>query len=146
DLHHEPIPIWGLLVKRLMDIVASAVALVLLSPLLALLALAIKLDSPGPVLYPGMRVGKKGRRFICHKFRTMVSNADELKESLRHLNERHGPFFKIADDPRLTRVGKFLRKYSLDEVPQLMNVLKGEMSLVGPRPHPTDDFEQYALE
>jgi exopolysaccharide biosynthesis polyprenyl glycosylphosphotransferase len=146
DLHNEPIPIWGLLLKRVLDILVSAVALVLLAPLLAFLAIAIKLDSPGPALYPGVRVGKKGRRFVCHKFRTMVSNADELKQTLRHLNERQGPFFKITDDPRLTRVGKFLRKYSLDEVPQLLNVLKGEMSLVGPRPHPTDDFEQYTLE
>ena len=87
----------------------------MLSPILALVAVAVKLDSKGPVMYRAPRVGRKGRRFICHKFRTMVTNADELKEKLRHLNEREGPFFKIEQDPRITRVGRFLRKYSLDE-------------------------------
>ena len=97
-------------------------------------------------MYRAPRVGRKGRRFICHKFRTMVTNADELKEKLRHLNEREGPFFKIEQDPRITRVGRFLRKYSLDELPQLWDVLRGDMSLVGPRPHPLDDYQQYTLE
>lgn len=145
-LHRQPIPVLGLLVKRALDIVFSLAALVFLAPLMAAIALAIKLDSPGPVLYGSQRVGKKGPRFTCYKFRTMVANAEELKEELRALNERQGPFFKIADDPRVTRVGKFLRRYSLDELPQFWNVLTGEMSLVGPRPHPVDDYSQYSLE
>lgn len=146
NLHRQPIPELGMAVKRLLDVAGAAAGLILTSPLLGLIALAIKLDSAGPVLYRAARVGKRGRRFTCHKFRTMVSNANALKDSLRHLNERHGPTFKINDDPRLTRLGRFLRKFSLDELPQLWNVLMGDMSLVGPRPHPTDDFDQYSLE
>ena len=134
----------GLFLKRIMDIVLSTMVLVLLWPLLLMIAIAIKLESPGPVIYPSLRVGKKGRRFVCYKFRTMVSGADELKDNLRRLNQRRGPFFKIADDPRVTRLGRFLRKYSLDELPQFWNVLKGDMSLVGPRPHPLDDVERYS--
>ncbi|MEK7407508.1 MAG: sugar transferase [Acidobacteriota bacterium] len=145
-LHWEPIPVLGLFFKRLMDIAFSSLGLVALSPLLAAVALAIALDSRGPILYPSKRVGKKGRTFVCYKFRSMVPDADFLKESLRHLNERDGPFFKISCDPRITRLGRSLRKYSLDELPQLWNVLKGDMSLVGPRPHPLDDYEQYHLE
>ena len=143
ELHREPIPNFGLFIKRLMDMVGSAAAIFFLAPLMALLAILIRFDSPGPILYRSDRVGRKGRRFVCYKFRTMVANADALKEELRHRNERNGPFFKIADDPRVTRLGRFLRKYSLDELPQFWNVLKGEMSLVGPRPHPVDDYEQY---
>lgn len=145
-LHIEHLPAAHLRLKRLTDIVGASVVLALLSPLIALVALLIKLDSAGPVLYSAQRAGRKGRRFRCHKFRTMVCNADELKDSLRQNNRRSGPFFKIAGDPRVTRVGRFLRRYSLDELPQLMNVLKGEMSLVGPRPHPLDDVAGYALE
>jgi exopolysaccharide biosynthesis polyprenyl glycosylphosphotransferase len=145
-LHREPIPALGLLVKRMMDVFASALGLILLAPILATIALAVKLESPGLALYRSPRVGKKGRKFICYKFRTMVSNADALKGELRHRNERNGPFFKISSDPRITRLGRWLRKYSLDEVPQLWNVFKGDMSLVGPRPHPLDDYEQYDLE
>lgn len=145
-LHEEPIPSGALFAKRLLDIALSGVALLMVSPLLAFIAIAIKLDSPGPVLYRSKRIGKKGCSFICYKFRTMVPNADALKEQLRIQNERRGPIFKIANDPRLTRLGKFLRKYSLDELPQLWNVFKGEMSLVGPRPHPIDDYERYTLE
>ncbi len=146
ELHREPIPALGLFVKRALDIVLSAAALIALAPVFVLLALAIKLDSRGAALYRSRRVGKKGRIFVCYKFRTMVQNADALKDRLRDGNERRGPFFKIADDPRVTRLGRFLRKYSLDELPQLFNVLKGDMSLVGPRPHPLDDFERYNLE
>jgi exopolysaccharide biosynthesis polyprenyl glycosylphosphotransferase len=146
DLHWQPIPALGLFVKRIFDVVVSSIALIVCSPVLAVLAVWIKLDSPGPVLYGSRRMGKKGCAFTCYKLRTMQTNAEEMKKSLRHRNERQGPFFKIKDDPRITRVGKFLRKYSLDELPQLWNVLKGEMSLVGPRPHPLDDFEQYSLE
>jgi len=103
-------------------------------------------DSDGPALYRCRRMGKKGKGFVCYKFRTMIENADSLKDSLRHLNERDGAIFKISRDPRITRVGKVLRKYSLDELPQLWNVLRGDMSLVGPRPHPIDDYNKYGLE
>ena len=142
----RPIPALGLFFKRMIDIAAAALVLILISPILLVLAVWIKFDSPGPVFYRSKRVGKKGRVFTCYKFRTMVADADDLKDSLRHLNEREGPFFKIAADPRVTRLGKFLRKYSLDELPQLWNVLKGDMSLVGPRPHPLDDYKQYDLD
>jgi len=146
SLHREPIPAVALLLKRILDVFASAVGLLVLSPVLLLIAILVKLDSPGPVLYRSYRVGKKGRRFLFYKFRTMVVNADELKAKLRAMNERKGPFFKMANDPRMTRIGKFLRRYSLDELPQFWNVLKGDMSLVGPRPHPLDDYQQYSLE
>jgi exopolysaccharide biosynthesis polyprenyl glycosylphosphotransferase len=145
-LHQEPIPEFWLLLKRATDIIGSLIGLVVLLPVFLLIALAIKLDSRGPVFYRAHRVGKKGRRFSCCKFRTMVTNADEIKDDLRSRNERQGPFFKISNDPRITRVGRFLRRYSLDELPQLWNVLIGEMSLVGPRPHPVDDFKNYSLE
>jgi exopolysaccharide biosynthesis polyprenyl glycosylphosphotransferase len=145
-LHWEPIPTLGLFFKRTIDVVVATLGLLLAAPLCALIYAAVKLDSPGPVFYRHERVGRKGRQFRCIKFRTMVADADALKERLRHLNEREGPFFKISDDPRVTRVGKFLRQYSLDEIPQLWNVLTGDMSLVGPRPHPVDDYERYSLE
>ncbi len=146
ELHWEPIPTLGLFAKRLVDIVISAASLIVLSPLLFVLGIAIKLDSHGPVFYRSKRIGRKGAPFTCYKFRTMVSNAEEMKEQLRPMNERNGPFFKIENDPRITRIGRWLRKYSLDEFPQLWNVLRGEMSLVGPRPHPLDDYERYTLE
>jgi exopolysaccharide biosynthesis polyprenyl glycosylphosphotransferase len=145
-LHREPIPAMALLLKRIIDVIVSAVGLAILLPLFAMIALAVALDSPGPVFYRSYRIGKKGRRFLFYKFRTMVVNADALKESLRALNERKGPFFKMANDPRMTRAGRYLRRYSLDELPQLWNVLKGDMSLVGPRPHPLDDYQQYSLD
>jgi exopolysaccharide biosynthesis polyprenyl glycosylphosphotransferase len=146
DLHWQPIPALGLFVKRVFDVLLSSMALIICSPAFGVLAVWIKLDSPGTVFFGSRRVGKKGCEFTCYKLRTMQANAEEMKKSLRDRNERQGPFFKIKDDPRITHVGKFLRKYSLDELPQLWNVLKGEMSLVGPRPHPLDDFEQYSLE
>jgi exopolysaccharide biosynthesis polyprenyl glycosylphosphotransferase len=145
-LHREPIPAFGLFLKRMTDVVGSAVLLLVLSPLLALVALAVVVDSPGPVFYRGHRMGKKGRKFVCYKFRTMVPNADDMKKDLRHLNEREGLLFKISNDPRLIRIGSFLRRYSVDELPQLWNVLRGEMSLVGPRPPSPDEFENYTLE
>lgn len=137
--------VFSLFLKRTVDPALAASALVLSAPLFAIIALVIKLESPGPVLYQAQRVGLKGRRFRCYKFRTMSVDADRLKENLRAHNQRQGPFFKMADDPRITRVGRFLRRYSLDELPQLWNVVRGEMSLVGPRPHPLDDFERYDL-
>ncbi|HTZ95888.1 MAG TPA: sugar transferase [Terriglobales bacterium] len=145
-LREERIPTVGLLMKRIIDVVFSAAALLLAAPFLAAIAIAIKLDSSGPVFYSAPRLGRKGRRFHCWKFRTMGMNANQLKEKLRLQNERQGAFFKITNDPRITRVGRILRRYSLDELPQLWNVLRGEMSLVGPRPHPVDDFERYQLE
>src|SRR5579862_2003546 len=145
-LHEEPGPAAGLFWKRVLDLLIAALVLVLAAPLMAAIAVVIKATSPGNVLYQATRVGLKGRRFICYKFRTMVPEADRIKETLRSGNERQGPCFKIAADPRITQVGRFLRRYSLDELPQLWNVLRGEMSLVGPRPHPLDDFEHYRLE
>jgi len=105
----------------------------------------VKADSSGPVLYAAKRAGRKGRPFRCYKFRTMVSDADQCKNSLQGMNKRSGPIFKVFDDPRVTRIGRWLRRYSLDELPQLWNVMKGEMSLVGPRPHPVDEFAAYEL-
>jgi lipopolysaccharide/colanic/teichoic acid biosynthesis glycosyltransferase len=136
----------GRLLKRMMDVLLSSLASLFLWPLIVVIGVAVKLDSPGPVIYRSLRVGKCGREFDCYKFRTMVAGSDALKESLNRLNQRRGPFFKIADDPRVTRFGRFLRKYSLDELPQLWNVLKGDMSLVGPRPLPVEDCAQYAPE
>jgi len=146
SLHSEPVPVIGRLVKRLLDVVGALFGLVTFSPLLVAIAVLIKCDSRGPVFYHCHRIGKKGKAFIFYKFRTMVVDADALKDSLRHLNEREKVNFKIPNDPRITPVGKVLRKYSLDELPQLWNVLIGNMSLVGPRPHPVDDYKQYALE
>ena len=145
-LHEEETAASALFWKRMLDLTFSVMALLALAPLMAGIALAIKLASPGQVLYRATRVGLKGRRFVCYKFRTMVANADRLKDSLREGNERQGPCFKIVDDPRITRPGRWLRRYSLDELPQFWNVLRGEMSLVGPRPHPLDDFERYRLD
>ncbi len=145
-LHAERLPAAGLVLKRIVDVAGAGLVLTLLSPLLAVIAGLVKLDSRGPVFYCAQRAGRKGRRFRCWKFRTMVSDAEALKETLRQNNQRSGPFFKIADDPRITRVGRLLRRYSLDELPQLWNVVKGDMSLVGPRPHPLDDVAGYEIE
>jgi exopolysaccharide biosynthesis polyprenyl glycosylphosphotransferase len=146
ELLGEPIPAGGLAVKRAIDIFVSAIGLLIMSPILLLAGFWIVLDSQGPMIYAAPRVGKKGRRFQCYKLRTMVAAADEQKDELRKVNERMGPFFKMEDDPRVTRCGRWLRKFSIDEVPQLVNVLKGDMSLIGPRPHPVDDYERYTIE
>lgn len=122
------------MVKRVIDIICSLTGLIVLSPILILVAIAIKVDSKGPIIFKQERVGLKGKKFYMYKFRSMVVNAEELKEALNKHNEMSGPMFKIKEDPRITRVGKFIRKTSIDELPQLINVLKGEMSLVGPRP------------
>jgi exopolysaccharide biosynthesis polyprenyl glycosylphosphotransferase len=145
-LHQERLPAARLLLKRVLDVIFAGLALLALGPIFALIAALIKFDSAGPVIYAARRAGRKARLFRCYKFRTMVSDADQLKDALRQRNQRAGPFFKIVGDPRITRIGRFLRRYSLDELPQLWNVLKGEMSLVGPRPHPLDDFAAYAIE
>jgi lipopolysaccharide/colanic/teichoic acid biosynthesis glycosyltransferase len=120
--------------KRAMDITACLMVAPLLVPLLSLVALLIYIDSPGKVMFTQLRTGKGGRRFKMYKFRSMVPNAEELKIKYAHLNELTWPDFKITNDPRITRIGRILRKTSLDELPQLLNVLKGDMSLVGPRP------------
>ena len=132
------------LVKRVVDIMISAILLVILSPVLLVIALAIRITSGSPVLYAWQVVGMQGRPFTGRKFRTMVRGADGMKQDLLHLNEMNGgPVFKVKDDPRVTTIGKFLRKYSLDELPQLWSVLKGDMSLVGPRPPLQSEYEKF---
>jgi len=120
--------------KRAMDVVLATLLLVVLSPCILILAALVKLTSPGPIFYRWRVAGKEGREFIGYKFRSMVANADELKSGLIARNEMKGPVFKLTDDPRVTSLGRWLRRYSLDELPQLYSVLKGDMSLVGPRP------------
>jgi exopolysaccharide biosynthesis polyprenyl glycosylphosphotransferase len=137
---------WQLVLKQLIDVCGSAMLLLAASPLLLIVALLIKLDSPGPVFFRQERVGLHKRRFQLLKFRTMVDGADRQQPLLEHLNEADGPVFKIKDDPRMTRLGRFLRRFSIDELPQLCNVLKGEMSLVGPRPLPVRDVERIAVQ
>jgi exopolysaccharide biosynthesis polyprenyl glycosylphosphotransferase len=146
DLNWQPIPTLGLALKRAMDLSVASLALGLTAPIIAIAALWIRFDSPGPAIYVAPRVGKKGRKFRCYKLRTMVANADAQKEILRGANERSGPFFKMGKDPRITRCGRWLRRFSIDELPQLINVWLGDMSLVGPRPHPVDDYHRYTLE
>jgi exopolysaccharide biosynthesis polyprenyl glycosylphosphotransferase len=126
--------------KRVLDVTVSLVGLVLLSPLFLAVAIAVRLDSPGPVLFRQKRVGADEKVFVCYMFRSMQRDAEVRQAVLEDLNEVEGPAFKIRDDPRVTRVGRFLRRWSIDELPQLVNVLKGEMSLVGPRPLPVRDF------
>jgi exopolysaccharide biosynthesis polyprenyl glycosylphosphotransferase len=133
---------WQLIAKRVIDVWGSLVLLIALAPIFAMVAIAIKLDSHGPVLFRQERVGLNKRRFKLFKFRTMVEGADVQQPLLERLNEAAGPVFKIRHDPRITWVGKFLRRFSIDELPQLLNVLKGEMSLVGPRPLPVRDIER----
>ena len=144
-LHCGYVPQFGNFLKRTVDIIFSSLALVLLSPLLLLIAAAIKLDSRGPVLYASERIGKKGRVFHCFKFRTMVRDAEKRRADIMHMNERDGVLFKITNDPRITRIGRVLRKYSLDELPQFLNVLLGDMSVVGPRPPIASEVREYKL-
>jgi lipopolysaccharide/colanic/teichoic acid biosynthesis glycosyltransferase len=130
-------------VKRLLDVVLATAALVLLSPLLVVIAGVVKLSSPGPVLYRWHVLGRHARPFVGYKFRTMVADADRLKRRYMESNEMTGPVFKLRHDPRVTGVGRWLRKYSLDELPQLWSVLKGDMSLVGPRPPSAEEFVRF---
>jgi lipopolysaccharide/colanic/teichoic acid biosynthesis glycosyltransferase len=130
-------------VKRAADIVLSATLLILLSPLLVLAAVVVRLSGPGPVLFPWKVLGERGRPFVGYKLRTMVHDAESLKERLLARNEMRGPVFKMRDDPRVTRPGRWLRKFSIDELPQLWSVLKGDMSLVGPRPCSADEFAAF---
>ena len=128
--------------KRVLDVAISLLAVVVLSPLFLVVALAIRLDSSGPILFSQKRVGADGKVFTFYKFRSMYEGAERRQEELESLNEAEGPVFKIKNDPRVTLVGRFLRRWSLDELPQLVNVCKGEMSLVGPRPLPVRDFQR----
>jgi lipopolysaccharide/colanic/teichoic acid biosynthesis glycosyltransferase len=133
-----------LFAKRVTDLILSTAGLIVLAPLFLLIALAIKLSSPdGPVLYPWRVLGKNGKPFVGYKFRTMVPNADQLKQELLGFNEMQGPVFKMRNDPRVTTLGRFLRKFSLDELPQLYSVLKGDMSMVGPRPPSRAEAEKF---
>ncbi|HZO88352.1 MAG TPA: sugar transferase [Chthonomonadaceae bacterium] len=129
--------------KRGLDIVAALLILFFSLPIMLVVALLVKLTSRGPILFKQVRVGRGGRYFWCYKFRSMCADAEAQKERLAHLNEASGPVFKIKDDPRVTPIGRFLRKYSLDELPQLINVLRGDMSLVGPRPPIPCEVEAY---
>jgi len=144
-LHRRDFPIGAFLLKRVLDITLSSLALLVASPVMLLIVIAVKVDSEGSIFYRAQRIGRKGRTFSCYKFRTMVSNAEKLKADLAHMNERDSVLFKITNDPRITRVGRMLRKYSLDELPQFYNVLLGDMSLVGPRPPVASEVEQYDL-
>jgi len=144
-LHRKDFPIGAFLLKRVLDITVSSIALLVTSPVMLGIAIAVRTDSEGSIFYKAQRIGRKGRTFSCYKFRTMVSNADKLKADLEHMNERDSVLFKIAKDPRITNVGKVLRKYSLDELPQFYNVLRGDMSLVGPRPPMASEVEKYDL-
>jgi exopolysaccharide biosynthesis polyprenyl glycosylphosphotransferase len=144
-LHCGHVPEMGLLFKRGLDVVLAGLTLLLLSPVLLAIALAVRIDSRGPILYSSERIGKKGRVFKCLKFRTMVRDADKRRAEVMHMNERDGILFKITNDPRITKVGRFLRRYSLDELPQFLNVLRGEMSIVGPRPPLASEVREYKL-
>ncbi|WP_275299524.1 sugar transferase [Clostridium sp. YIM B02506] len=131
------------LTKRVIDVLGSMIGIILLSPIFFVVAVLIKIDSKGSVIFSQTRVGKNGKEFKMYKFRSMVVNAEELKKKLLAQNEMSGPMFKMKDDPRITKIGKFIRKTSIDELPQLINVLKGEMSLVGPRPSLPKEVEKF---
>jgi lipopolysaccharide/colanic/teichoic acid biosynthesis glycosyltransferase len=137
---HRPLQV---VCKRVLDILVSVLSLILLAPVFVVLGAAVKLTSPGPLFYRWKVVGKGGSRFTGYKFRSMVTNADELKAKLEAQNEMTGPMFKITNDPRVTPVGAWMRKYSLDELPQLYSVFKGDMSLVGPRPPLVTEYEKF---
>jgi exopolysaccharide biosynthesis polyprenyl glycosylphosphotransferase len=146
SLHRSQSKTFELFFKRAFDILFSVTAMIAAFPLMAVIALAVVLDSSGPIFYVSERIGKRGRVFPCFKFRTMVKDAEKKKRELAALNERDGILFKVSNDPRVTRVGRILRKYSLDELPQFFNVFRGEMSVVGPRPPIASEVEKYELE
>ncbi len=129
--------------KRILDLVLSSLGILLFLPLMIPLAIMIRLESNGPIFFRQIRVGKNRRHFICYKFRSMVAEAEELKDEISYMNEAEGPMFKIRNDPRITPLGSFLRRSSLDELPQLFNVFKGDMSIVGPRPQIPSEVERY---
>lgn len=132
-----------LFIKNIFDVLLAVFLLIVLSPLLLLIAVAVRLSSPGPVIFKQVRCGLGGRKFVLYKFRSMIVEAEEVKNQLNHLNEMSGPVFKLSNDPRCTPVGRWLRKFSLDELPQLVNILKGDMSFVGPRPPIPEEVEKY---
>jgi len=142
-LHRGHVPELGLMLKRVLDVTFSTLLLLVLSPFILAIAIAIKIESRGPIFYASERIGKKGRVFRCFKFRTMVSDAEKRRADVMHMNERDGVLFKITNDPRITKVGRLLRKYSLDELPQFLNVLRGDMSVVGPRPPIASEVMEY---
>jgi exopolysaccharide biosynthesis polyprenyl glycosylphosphotransferase len=142
--HSSPLDSWPLFLKRILDVTVSLALLIVLAPVLAVVGVLVKLTSEGPVLFKQERIGRNKRRFFIYKFRTMVPNAERLMAGLEPLNEAQGPVFKIKNDPRMTPIGRFLRRTSLDELPQLFNVLRGDMSLVGPRPLPVRDYEGFS--
>jgi exopolysaccharide biosynthesis polyprenyl glycosylphosphotransferase len=144
-LHRGCVHELGFAFKRMTDVLFSVLVLLALSPFLSAIALAILIESRGPVFYKSQRIGKKGRVFRCYKFRTMVRDAERHRSEIMHMNERDGVFFKVSNDPRITRLGRILRKYSLDELPQFINVLKGDMSVVGPRPPIASEVMDYEL-
>lgn len=130
-------------IKRIIDVLGSLIGLVVLSPILIIISILIKVDSKGNIIFSQTRIGRHGKSFKMYKFRSMVINAEELKKTLEDKNEMSGPMFKVKDDPRITKIGKFIRKTSIDELPQLINILKGEMSLVGPRPSLPSEVEKF---
>lgn len=144
EVRKTPLEGWGRIIKRVFDVVASGALLIITSPIMGFFSLAIKLDSKGPVFYKSYRIGGKGKPFNLLKFRSMRPDAEKLKDQLMDKNERgDGPLFKMKDDPRVTKLGKFIRRWSIDELPQLLNVFKGEISLVGPRPHEAREVALY---
>jgi exopolysaccharide biosynthesis polyprenyl glycosylphosphotransferase len=144
-LHRRDFPRGAFVLKRILDISLSILALVVAAPFMVVIAIMVRSDSEGPVFYKAARIGRKGRMFTCYKFRTMVVDAEQRKQELLEKNQRDGILFKMKNDPRITRVGARLRKYSLDELPQFFNVLIGDMSLVGPRPPLASEVEKYDL-
>jgi len=145
-LHRGHVPLFAMALKRVFDIAMSLGALIAAAPIMIAIAIAIRIEDGGPVFYVSERVGKKGTTFACYKFRSMVMNAEQIKAKLAAQNERTGILFKMKDDPRVTKVGKFLRKYSLDELPQLFNVVQGDMSVVGPRPPIASEVAKYEID
>jgi exopolysaccharide biosynthesis polyprenyl glycosylphosphotransferase len=146
SLHRRDPRTFSLVLKRGVDIALSLLALIAVFPMMLVVALAIRLEGEGTIFYVSERIGRRGRVFPCFKFRTMVKDAEQMKKDMAALNERDGILFKVTNDPRITRVGRILRKYSLDELPQFFNVLRGEMSIVGPRPPIASEVEKYKLE
>jgi len=136
-------PLWYLFTKRLLDILGATAAIVIAAPIMVVAVIAVRLETPGPVFFRQYRLGRNGRPFLLYKIRSMTASAPDIRDSLEDDNEASGPVFKIKADPRITRVGRVLRKYSIDEMPQLFHVLFGQMSLVGPRPPIPAEVERY---
>lgn len=143
ELNKEESKIVYKFIKRIIDIIGSLCGIVLLSPIIIIIGILIKIESKGPIFFAQNRIGLNRKEFKMYKLRSMVVNAEEIKEKLKNKNEMSGPMFKIKDDPRITKMGKFIRKTSIDELPQLINVLKGDMSLVGPRPSLLNEVKEF---